>query len=159
MPFIAADLGELFRGKRLRVAHQAWLGTRRSPKGGRDIWRNRRVAAGPDLTNLYVITMLFALATFSYAAFSTIANTLPSELFESGSVASVSGVSGTAAGIGTIVASELIGYYSDLCRTTATHVFDPIMVVAGLIPFCGMILVLLLVRNTSATRQGLVREI
>jgi hypothetical protein len=33
------------------------------------------------------------------------------------------------------------------------------MVVAGLIPFVGMILVLLLVRNTKATRNGLVREL
>jgi hypothetical protein len=33
------------------------------------------------------------------------------------------------------------------------------MIVAGLIPFVGMILVLLLVRNTSATDRGLVRRI
>ena len=34
-----------------------------------------------------------------------------------------------------------------------------IIIVAGLVPFLGMILVLLLVRNNAATRQGLVREI
>jgi hypothetical protein len=33
------------------------------------------------------------------------------------------------------------------------------MVIAGLIPFVGMILVLMLVRNTKATDQGLVRRI
>jgi ACS family hexuronate transporter-like MFS transporter len=110
-------------------------------------------------TNVYVITALFALATFSYAAFSTIANVLPSDLFESDSVASVSGVSGIAAGIGTIIAFKLIGHYLDLRLATATQVFDPIMVVAGLIPFFGMILVLLLVRNTGATRRRMVREI
>jgi ABC-type nickel/cobalt efflux system permease component RcnA len=33
------------------------------------------------------------------------------------------------------------------------------VVVAGLIPFMGAILVLLLVRNSEATRQGLVRPI
>jgi hypothetical protein len=33
------------------------------------------------------------------------------------------------------------------------------MVIAGLIPFAGMILVLLLVRNTKATDQGLVGRI
>jgi len=110
-------------------------------------------------TNLYLITSLFASATFSYAAFSTIANVLPSDLYESGSVASVSGLGGTASGIGTIIAFKLIGHYSDLRQGTATHVFDPIIIVAGLIPFVGMILVLLLVRNTNATKQGLVREI
>jgi ACS family hexuronate transporter-like MFS transporter len=41
----------------------------------------------------------------------------------------------------------------------STHVFDPIVIVAGLIPFVGMILVLLLVRNTNATRQGLVHQL
>jgi ACS family hexuronate transporter-like MFS transporter len=41
----------------------------------------------------------------------------------------------------------------------AGHSFDPIVIVAGLVPFIGMILVLLLVRNTEATRRGLVRPI
>jgi ACS family hexuronate transporter-like MFS transporter len=40
-----------------------------------------------------------------------------------------------------------------------THSFDPIIIAAGIIPFVGMILVLLLVRNTDATERGLVRRI
>jgi ACS family hexuronate transporter-like MFS transporter len=161
VPFIAADLGNFFGG-----GVSGWLIKRGWSLGAA---RKAVVIFGgigvllliPTIltTNLYVITTLFALATFSYAAFSTIANVLPSDLFESGSVASVSGVSGTAAGIGTIIAFLLIGHYSDLRQATATHVFDPIMIIAGLIPFCGMILVLLLVRNNWATKQGLVREI
>lgn len=63
--------------------------------------------------------MLFALATFSYAAFSTIANVLPSDLFKSESVASVSGMSGTGAGIGTIIAFLLIGHVSERGRRRA----------------------------------------
>ena len=74
-------------------------------------------------------------------------------------MATVSGMSGTAAGIGTIIAFELIGHFSDANVAAGTHVFDPIVVVAGLIPFVGMILVLLLVRNTKATDQGLVKRI
>jgi len=42
-------------------------------------------------TNLYWIALLFGLATFAYAAFSTMANVLPSDLFHSESVATVSG--------------------------------------------------------------------
>jgi ACS family hexuronate transporter-like MFS transporter len=110
-------------------------------------------------TNLYLLALLFALATFSYAAFSTMANVLPSDLFHSESVASVSGVSGTAAGLGTIVAFILIGHFSDARSTMTTHSFDPIVIVAGMVPLLGMILVLLLVRNTEATRRGLVRPI
>jgi ACS family hexuronate transporter-like MFS transporter len=109
--------------------------------------------------NLYVITLLFALATFSYASFSTIANVLPTDLYNSESVATVSGLSGTGAGIGTIIAFKLIGHFSDAHQSASTHSFDPIVIVAGLIPFIGMILVLLLVRNTRASGQGLVRRI
>src|SRR5438477_447361 len=109
--------------------------------------------------NLYLIALLFGLATFSYASFSTIANVLPTDLYRSDSVASVSGLSGTGAGIGTIIAFELIGHLSDARQASGTHSFDPIVIVAGVIPFIGMILVLLLVRNTRATDQGLVRRI
>jgi ACS family hexuronate transporter-like MFS transporter len=40
-----------------------------------------------------------------------------------------------------------------------THAFDPIVIVLGIIPFIGMILVLLLLRNNEATERGLVRRI
>jgi ACS family hexuronate transporter-like MFS transporter len=161
VPFIAADLGNFFGGwtSGWLIKHGWSLGWARKAVvifGGIGV-----MLLIPTIltSNLYTITTLFALATFSYAAFSTIANVLPSDLYHSGSVASISGISGTAAGIGTIIAFELIGHYSDLRQGTATHVFDPIMIIAGLIPFCGMILVLLLVRNTKATKAGLVREI
>jgi ACS family hexuronate transporter-like MFS transporter len=110
-------------------------------------------------TSLLAITILFAAATFSYAAFSTIANVLPADLYDSGAVATVSGMSGSGAGIGTIIAFFLVGHYSDLRQGMATHAFDPIVIAAGLIPFIGMFLVLLLVRNTEATKRGLVRPL
>jgi ACS family hexuronate transporter-like MFS transporter len=110
-------------------------------------------------TNLYVIACLFAIVTFTYAGFTTMANVLPSDLFHSESVASVSGLSGTGAGLGTIVAFKMIGYFSDARGTAGTHAFDPIMILAGIVPVIGMILVLLLVRNSEATDQGLVRRI
>jgi ACS family hexuronate transporter-like MFS transporter len=161
VPFLSADLGNFAGG----IA-SGWLIKRGWPLGRA---RKAVVVFGgvgvmlliPTIftTSLFLITLLFALATFSYAAFSTIANVLPSDLFDSGSVASVSGLGGTGSGIGTIIAFELIGRYSDIRQAMTTHVFDPIIIVAGLIPFVGMILVLLLVRNTKATRQGLVRPI
>ena len=111
------------------------------------------------VNKLWMMAGLFALATFCYASFSTIANVLPADLFASESVASVSGLSGMAAGIGTIIAFKLVGSISDARQAMATHSFDPIVVVAGVIPFIGMLLVLLLVRNTRATDDGLVRRI
>jgi len=51
----------------------------------------------------------------------------------------------------------LAGHLSDARITTGTHLLDPLMVIAGLMPFAGMILVL--VRNAKATDEGLVRRI
>ena len=110
-------------------------------------------------TNLYAIEFLFAVVTFTYAGFTIVANTLPSDLFESGSVASVSGLAGTGTGLGTIVAFWLVGHVSDARQATGTHSFDPIVIALGIIPFVGMILALLLLRNNQATDQGLVRRI
>ena len=161
IPFIAADLGNFFGGAASGfLIKRGWsLGAARKAVvvfGGFGV-----MLLIPTIftVNLAAITLLFALATFSYAAFSTIANVLPSDLYTSESVASVSGLSGTGAGIGTIVAFKLIGYFSDALQSRATHSFDSIVITAGLVPFVGMILVLLLVRNTRATTEGLVRPL
>jgi MFS transporter, ACS family, hexuronate transporter len=75
------------------------------------------------------------------------------------SVASVSGLSGSGAAVCTIVVFELAGRLSDARQAMGTHVFDPLILLSGVIPFLGMILVLLLVRNTGATERGLLRRI
>jgi ACS family hexuronate transporter-like MFS transporter len=161
VPFIAADLGNFFGGGVSGyLVKRGWsLGAAR---------KSMVIFGGIGVTmliptiftnNLYLIAFMFGFATFAYAAFSTMANVLPSDLFYSDAVASVSGLSGTGAGIGTIIAFKLIGYFSDARVAMATHSFDPIVVVAGLVPLAGMILVLLLVRNTRATIAGLVRPI
>ena len=161
VPFIAADLGNFFGG----IASGYLI------KRGWSVGNARKALVvfggiGVTLliptiftTNLALLTLLFALATFSYASFTTIANVLPSDLFPSESVASVSGLSGTGASLGTIIVFELAGRLSDARIATGTHLFDPLMILAGLIPFTGMLLVLLLVRNTNATERGLVRKI
>jgi ACS family hexuronate transporter-like MFS transporter len=161
IPFIAADLGNFFGGWLSgHLVRRGWsLGAARKALvvfGGLGV-----MLLIPTIftTNLFVITLLFGVATFAYAAFSTIANVLPSDLYTSESVASVSGMSGTAAGVGTIIAFKLIGYFSDARAAQGTSAFDLIVVVAGLVPLAGMILVLLLVRNTRATEAGLVRRI
>ncbi len=161
IPFIAADLGNFFGG---------WLSGFLIQRGW-SLGASRRALAvfggvGVTLliptiftTNLFAIALLFGAATFAYAAFSTIANVLPADLFTSDSVATVSGMSGSAAQMITIVAFLLIGQLSDARAGQATTSFDLIIIVAGLVPLVGMVLVLSLVRNTHATEQGLVRRI
>lgn len=161
IPFVAADAGNLFGGATSGyLIKQGWpLGRARKAVivfGGIGV-----LALIPTVftTNLYAIALLFGLATFAYGSFTTIANVLPADLYYEDSVATVSGMSGTGAGLGTIVAFELIGHFSDVRRATTTHTFDPIVIAAGLIPFLGMMLILALVRNTRATEEGLVRKV
>ena len=161
VPFIAADLGNFFGGGVSGyLIRRGWsVGAARKAVvifGGMGV-----MALIPTIfTNrLFLIALLFGFATFSYAAFSTMANVLPSDLFASESVASVSGLGGSGAGLATIIAFKLIGHFSDTRHVNGSHSFDPIIIVAALVPFAGMLLVLLLVRNTDATAQGLVRRI
>src|ERR1051325_6008363 len=142
IPFVAADLGNFFGG-----GVSSWLIRRGWP-----VIKARKavvVFGGLGMTllvptiftsNLCSLAGLFAVSTFAYASFSTMALVLPSDLYRSDSVATVSGMSGTGAGLGTIVSTFLIGYVSD------HYSFEPILITASFIPFVGMILVLILIR-------------
>lgn len=142
IPFVAADLGNFFGG-----GMSSWLIRRGWP-----VIKARKavvVFGGLGMTlliptvftsSLLALAGLFAISTFAYAAFSTMALVLPSDLYRSESVATVSGMSGTGAGLGTIISTYLIGYISD------RHSFEPILITASFIPFIGMLLVLILIR-------------
>jgi ACS family hexuronate transporter-like MFS transporter len=151
IPFIAADLGNFFGG-----GMSSWLIKRGWPAlrarkaviifGGLGV-----VLLIPTVftTNLFAIAGLFAISAFAYASFSTMALVLPSDLYRSESVATVSGMSGTGAGVGTIISTLLIGYVSD------RYSFEPILITASLIPLVGMVLVLLLIRERPSRRDYL----
>jgi ACS family hexuronate transporter-like MFS transporter len=148
IPFVAADLGNFFGG-----GVSSWLIRR-----GWSVLRARKavvVFGGLGMTlliptiftsNLFALAGLFAVSTFAYASFSTMALVLPSDLYRSESVATVSGMSGTGAGIGTIISTYLIGYVSD------RYSFEPILITASLVPLFGMVLVLLLIRDKRPGR-------
>jgi len=161
IPFVGADLGNFFGGWMSgRLIRRGWpVGKARKAMvvfGGAGM---TLLIATIFTTNLPALTVLFAVATFCYGSYTTIANVLPSDLFFGESVASVSGLSGTGAAIGTIIVFELAGHLSDARLATGTHLFDPLMILSGVIPFVGMILVLLLVRNTRATEEGFTRRV
>jgi ACS family hexuronate transporter-like MFS transporter len=149
IPFVAADLGNFFGG-----GVSSWLISRGWPV----IKARKAVVVFGGLgmmlliptvftSNLVALAGLFAVSTFAYASFSTMALVLPSDLYRSQSVATVSGMSGTGAGLGTILSTYLIGYVSD------HYSFEPILITASLIPLLGMILVLTLVRSQNVTGQ------
>jgi ACS family hexuronate transporter-like MFS transporter len=78
---------------------------------------------------------------------------LPADIYPTNSVASVSGMSGTGAGIGTIAATYLTGLVAD------RYSFEPILIAASLVPLLATLAVVTLVRNNRATQEGIVNPI
>jgi ACS family hexuronate transporter-like MFS transporter len=143
IPFMAADLGNFFGGGlSSQLIRRGWPVTKARKAvllfGGLGM---TSLVVAVFSSKLWVLAAFFAISTFAYAAFSTMALVLPSDLFPSGSVASVSGMSGTGAGIGTIVSTWLIGYVS-------THYsFDPVLITASSVPLVATFIVLWLLRG------------
>jgi ACS family hexuronate transporter-like MFS transporter len=155
VPFLAADLGTFFGGGvSSALIRRGW-----------SVGRARRtliVAGGFGVLALVpaalsarfsVLVGCFAIATFSYAVMSTMALALPADLFESRAVASVAGLSGAAAGAGTLVSTYLIGIVADRFS------FTPILIVASLVPLAAAALAVALVRNSPLSGQGLLKVI
>jgi len=156
IPFIAADLGNFSGGGFSSwLIHRGWsVGNARKALVVFGAIGMTMLIPAIYATNLFAIAGLFAIATFCYANFCTMALVLPSDLFKSNSVASVSGISGTAAGIVTIAATYLIG------GITTKYSFKPILVAGSIIPIIGAILVLWLIRNPrTEDEKGILRRI
>ncbi|MBI1763103.1 MAG: MFS transporter [Acidobacteria bacterium] len=155
VPFLAADIGN-FAGGGL----SSWLINR-----GWSVGTARKfvvVISGLGMTLLiptvyttsyFWLVACFAISTLAYAALSTMVLNLPADIYPTGSVASVSGLSGTGAGLGTITAIYLTGVVSD------RYSFEPILIAASLIPLLAVVAVLMLVRNNRATEAGIVNPI
>jgi len=143
IPFLAADAGNFLGG-----GISSWLIRR-----GWNVVVARKaviVVAGLGMatliptvatSNLFALSALFSIATCSYAAWSTMALTLPSDLYPSNQVATVSGLSGAGSGIGTIASTYLIGWTAD------RYSFEPILIAASLIPLLATALVLILIKR------------
>jgi ACS family hexuronate transporter-like MFS transporter len=155
VPFLAADLGNFFGGGLSSQLIRRGMSVGRARKAvivGGALGVLALVPAA-FLSSFPALVACFAVATFSYAAMSTMALSLPADLFQSRAVATVAGLAGTGAGLGTIGSTFLIGVISDRFS------FTPILVVASLVPLAAAAAVLVLVRNTAASGRGLVQAI
>ncbi len=149
VPFLAADLGNFSGG-----GFSSYLIRRGWP-----VVRARKfvvVVCGVGmaclvpaafLNNFALLIALFAISTFSYAAWSTMALTLPSDLYPSRQVATVSGMSATGAGLGTILSTYLIGWAAD------HYSFRPVLLAASTVPLAATLLVCLLVPSRTQGRE------
>jgi ACS family hexuronate transporter-like MFS transporter len=142
-PFMGADLGNFFGG---------WLSSYWIKRGWSVGTSRRTVVAifGPAMlllipaafsSHYWLLVGLFAFATFCYAACSTIFISLPADVFQSSAVATVSGMSGTGAGLVTLVSTYLIGRVADRFS------FQPIIVVASIVPCLAALVMVTLVRT------------
>jgi ACS family hexuronate transporter-like MFS transporter len=155
VPFLAADVGNfLGGGVSSALIRRGW------PVGSARKLVIAVSAAGMTLlvpaaysTSLVGLTTCLAIATLAYAALSTMILNLPADIYPSDSVASVSGLSGTGAGVGTVIATYLTGVVAD------RYSFRPVLIVASAVPIVAAAAILILVRNNSATRRGLVYPI
>jgi len=147
IPFIAADAGNFLGG-----GLSSYLITR-----GFSVGTARKIViviSGAGMSTLMAsllfsglapLTVCFAIATCSYAALSTMVLNLPADLYRAESVATVSGLSGAGAGIGTIGATFLTGAIAD------RYSFGPLLVGASLVPLLAVVVLLTLVRNTKSS--------
>jgi ACS family hexuronate transporter-like MFS transporter len=144
VPFLAADLGNLAGGG----LSSYWI------RRGWPVLKARKMVVllgGIGMTMLVpaiavssfpVLIALFAVSTFSYAAWSTMGLTFPADLYPSRTVATVSGMSGAAAGIGTILSTLAIG------KVTDRYSFEPVLIGASILPLVATVLVFVLIRST-----------
>jgi ACS family hexuronate transporter-like MFS transporter len=155
VPFLAADIGNFAGG-----GVSSWLIQRGWPVGAAR--KLVIVICGLGMTLLiptvftasyFWLVACFAISTLAYAALSTMVLNLPADIYPTGSVASVSGLSGTGAGIGTITATYLTGVVAD------RYSFEPILIAASLIPLLAVVAAVTLVRNNHATERGIVNPI
>jgi MFS transporter, ACS family, hexuronate transporter len=154
VPFLAADAGNFLAGgvsSRL-IGRGVPVATAR---------KIVIVVGGLGMSTLMISLLLhdlpsllacFAVATCSYAALSTMVLNLPADLYHQRAVASVSGLSGTGAGLCTLAATYATGVISD------RYSFGPIMIAASLVPLLAVVAVLTLVRTTDAGGDGVLRK-
>jgi ACS family hexuronate transporter-like MFS transporter len=155
VPFLAADLGNFCGGgcSSALIARGWRVGSARKLVVAVSAAAMTLLVPAAYATSLAGITSCLALATFAYAALSTMILNLPADIYPSDSVASVSGLSGTGAGVGTVLATYLTGIVAD------RYSFRPVLIVASAIPIVAAIAIVMLVRNNGATRRGLVYPI
>lgn len=155
VPFVAADLGNfLGGGLSSYFIHRGWS-VAAARRGVVLLCAPLMLLMIPAAytVQLWLLVAEFALATLGYAACATIFLTLPADLFERGSVATVSGLVGMVTGFVTIAATYAIGTVTD------QYSFAPILLGTSAAPVLAIFAVVVLVRNTRHSGNGVVLRI
>jgi MFS transporter, ACS family, aldohexuronate transporter len=147
MPFVAADLGNFTGG-----LISGYCIRRGFPVLRARVWvcivSCLPMLAGipaAGVRNVYAAMALICVALWGFASWSTMGLTLPSDLFPQDIVATVTGLSGLAAGMVGAVFTVAVGMLVD------RYSYGPAFVVAGLMPLFATASLVLLVRMPSRT--------
>ncbi len=140
MPYVAADAGSLAGGWASgRLIRHGWTANRA---------RKTVIIVGAVLmsagipaalaNNAMVALAFIGVVTFGFQSWINNVQTMPSDFFPSYAVASVAGLGGLGAGIGAILYTLTTGWVTDHFSYT------PILIVAGLLPVLGTVILLVL---------------
>jgi len=149
VPYLAGDLGNFFGGGlSSELIRRGWP-VLRARKFVIVLGTIGMVFLIPAVftSHFALIVLFFSISSFSFATWATMLLALPSDLYPSSSVASVSGLSLTGGGVGTIVSTFLIGSIVD------HYSFKPVLIAASLVPLIGTAFLFLLVRNNGNPSQ------
>ena len=150
MPFVAADIGNFTGG---------WISGLCIRKG-MPVLRARMwvcivscipVLAGIPVARVhspYVALGLISFALWGYASWSTMGLTLPSDLFPQDVVATVTGLSGLAAGLASTAFTMFVGNVVDRFS------YGPAFVMAGLLPVLATVSIGVLIRTPTPSRAS-----
>jgi ACS family hexuronate transporter-like MFS transporter len=155
VPFLAADAGNFIGGGvSSAMIRRGWsVGAARRAVIGAGAVGMSGLALSLLAANRWWLTLCFAISTLSYAALSTMVLNLPADVYPDSAVATVSGLSGAGAGIGTIAATFVTGIVAD------RYSFGPILIAASTVPLVAAAVTFACVRNTPAMERGELRWI
>lgn len=152
LPFVAADLGNFTGGLASRYCIRRGIPVIRARMGICAVSCIPILAGIPaaQVHNTYAALALICIALWGYASWSTMGLTLPSDLFPQDVVATVTGLSGFAAGaVGTIF-TLAVGFLVDRFSYT------PAFLVAGLMPIMATVCLFLFI--TPPSRNSIVAD-
>lgn len=141
IPFLFADLGNLVGGAASgRLVLHGWAPVRArvivmAASAAAMVASIFITAAATTITALALVS----LAAFAYSAWAANILTLPSDLFEDRSVASVVGASGSFAGVGGIVSTLLIGFLVDRHRYALVFTWASLSPLAAFAVLSGLL--------------------
>jgi ACS family hexuronate transporter-like MFS transporter len=143
IPFVAADLGNFTGGLVSGYCIRKGISTIRARTWVCAVSCLPILAGIPAARahNAYVALALICVALWGYASWSTMGLTLPSDLFPQDVVATVTGLSGFAAGLAGVAFTFVVGI------TVDRFSYGPAFWIAGLLPLLATVCLFLLIRK------------